>query len=240
VSADKIVVYGHDLVEQVMGQWSFAELAYAALADGARPTPDQARMIDVLLTTFVDHGVTPSSLVTRLTLLGAPEAMQAAIAAGLCGAGSRYLGTMQLAGEMLVEAVRELGDARDPVDIQRVARQVVDSYRASKRQLPGLGHPEHKQGDPRTPKLAQIARETGVEGVHCALLFAIADAFAAATGRMLPLNAAGLAGAIVVDMGLPPVAARGLAVVSRAAGLVGVVLSEMREPTAQGIRDGLR
>ena len=54
------------------------------------------------------------------------------------------------------------------------------------------------------------------------------------------MNAAGLAGAIVVDMGLPPVAARGLAVVSRAAGLAGVVLSELREPTAQGIWDGLR
>lgn len=240
VSADKIVVYGHDLVEQVMGQWSFAELTYAALTGGTRPTPHQARMIDVLLTTFVDHGVTPSSLATRLTLLGAPEAMQAAVAAGLCGAGSRYLGTMQLAGEMLIEAVREIDDARDPVAIQRVALQVVDSYRASKRQLPGLGHPEHKQGDPRTPKLLQIARETGVAGVHCALLLAIAEAFAAATGRNLPLNAAGLAGAIVVDMGLPPVAARGLAVVSRAAGLVGVVLSELREPTAQGIWDGLR
>lgn len=240
MSADEIVVYGHDLVEQVMGQWSFAELTYAALTGGTRPTPNQARMIDVLLTTFVDHGVTPSSLTTRLTLLGAPEAMQAAIAAGLCGAGSRYLGTMQLAGEMLVEAFREHGGANDAAAVHQVAQKVVGAFRDSKRQIPGLGHPEHKTGDPRTPKLLQIANETRVAGVHCDLLLAIADAFVVATGRTLPLNAAGLAGAIVVDMGLPPVAARGLAVVSRAAGLAGVVLSELREPTAQRIWDGLR
>jgi citrate synthase len=240
VSGDTIVVYGQDLVEQVMGRWSFAELTYAALTGGTRPTQNQARMIDVLLTTFVDHGVTPSSLATRLTLLGAPEAMQAAIAAGLCGAGSRYLGTMQLAGEMLVEAMHAHGTATDPIALRGVADQVVASFRATKRQIPGLGHPEHKSGDPRTPKLLQIARETQTAGVHCDLLLAIADAFATATGRSLPLNAAGLAGAIVVDMGLPPVAARGLAVVSRAAGLAGIVLSELREPTAQRIWDGLR
>jgi citrate synthase len=194
-------------------------------------------MIDVLLTTFMDHGVTPSSLVTRLTLLGAPEAMQGAIAAGLNGAGSRYLGTMQVAGEMLQAAWQNRSEGEDR---NAVARRIVAEHRAERRQLAGLGHPEHKNGDPRTPKLMSIARETGIAGPHCDLLFAVADAWEAATGRMLPINAAGLSGAIVVDMGLSPIAGRGLAVVSRAAGLVGIVLSEIRTPTAQAIWDQLR
>lgn len=240
MSEDTILVYGHDLVHEVMGQWSFAELTYAAITGGTRPTGQQARMIDVLLTTFVDHGVTPSSLATRLTLLGAPEAMQGAIAAGLSGAGSRYLGTMQIAGELLQLTVRNGTRVPGEVDVHALARAVVDEHRRTRRQLPGLGHPEHKSGDPRTPKLLAIARETGNAGVHCDLLFAVADAYAAAAGRSLPVNAAGLSGAIIADMGLPPTAARGLAIVSRAAGLVGVVLSEMREPTAQHIWDGLR
>ena len=240
MSADRIVVYGHDLVSEVMGRWTFPELAYAALTGGQRPTAGQARMIDVFLTTFMDHGVTPSSLATRLTLLGAPEAMQAAIAAGLCGAGSRYLGTMQLAGEMLMAAVKAHGRITEGTALKRIARGIVDDYRRDRRQIPGLGHPEHKAGDPRTPRLLDIARETDTAGIHCDLLLAVADEFAEATGRRLPLNAAGLMGAIVVDMGLPPEAGRGLAVVSRAAGLAGIVLSEMRTPTAQSIWDGLR
>lgn len=234
MSDDVIQVYGHDLVKDVIGQWSFAELAFAAMTGGTKPTASQARMTEALLTTFVDHGVTPSSLATRLTLLGSPEAVQAAIAAGICGAGSRYLGTTQSAGEMLVETL-----AAEP-NIDAAAAQVVQRSLAARRHIPGLGHPEHKDGDPRTPKLAEIARETGCFGRHCQLLTAIGEEFAQRSGRKLPLNAAGLAGAIVVDMGLPPIAGRGLAIVSRAAGLVGVVLSEIGDPTAQKIWDDLR
>jgi citrate synthase len=240
VSADVITVYGRDLVGEIMGQWSFSELTYAALTNGTRPSAAQSRMIDVLLTTFMDHGVTPSSLVTRLTLLGAPESMQGAIAAGISGAGSRYLGTMQSAGEMLAAAMTSQKAPTDGGAIEALAQSVVREHRAQRRQIPGLGHPEHKNGDPRTPKLLEIARETGTAGRHCQLLMAIGEAFAGATGKRLPVNAAGLSGAIIIDMGLPPEAARGLAVISRAAGLVGIVLSEMQSPTAQGIWDGLR
>ena len=233
---DTILVHGHDLVEEVIGQWSFAELTFVALTGGKRPTPGQARMIDALLTTFVDHGVTPSSIATRLTFLGAPEAMQAAIAAGLCGAGDRYLGTMQSAGEMLRDAV---GGATDSPDVSALARQVIDQYRSSRRAIPGVGHPEHKTGDPRTPRLAELARETNCDGVHMDLMLAIGDQLSS-DGRLLPVNAAGLSGAIVLDMGLPPEAGRGLAIVSRAAGLAGVVLAEIRQPSAQHIWDQLR
>lgn len=240
MSADHIHVYGHDLVTEIMGRWTFADVTFAAITGGTRPNSAQARMIDVLLTTFVDHGVTPSSLATRLTLLGAPEAMQAAIAAGLCGAGSRYLGTMQLAAELLSSTLKEHGSSPDAAQIATLAEELVRAHRKSGTPIPGLGHPEHKSGDPRTPKLMEIAQELGIAGVHCQLLMAVGEAFGRITGRVLPVNAAGLSGGIVVDMGLPPVAARGLAVVSRAAGLVGVVLSEMRDPSAQSIWDGLR
>jgi len=234
---DKIIVHGRDLVEEIMGQWSFSELFFSAITGGTRPSAGQARMVETLLTTFVDHGVTPSSLATRLTFLGSPEAMQAAIAAGLLGAGSRYLGTMQSAAEVLQAA---LVPPDDQLDVKILAQKTVADFRANKRFIPGLGHPEHKDGDPRTPKLIEIAKENGCYGRHCALLMAIGDAAGAASGRYLPVNAAGLAGAIALDMGLPPEAGRGLAIVSRAAGLVGVVLSEMRQPTAQGIWDQLR
>lgn len=237
MSGDKIIVCGHDLVADIIGQWSFADLAFTVITNGVRPSTGQLRMTEALLTTFVDHGVTPSSLATRLTLLGSPEAMQAAVAAGLCGAGSRYLGTMQTVGEMLSSA---LAQAVTGSALRNVANDVVASYRSSGQQIPGLGHPEHKSGDPRTSKLVDIARESDCYGKHCELLFEIGEALSKATGRSLPVNAAGVAGAIVLDMGLRSEAGRGLALISRAAGLVGVALSEMREPTAQKIWDGLR
>ena len=44
MSEDVIQVYGHDLVKDIIGQWSFAELAFAAMTGGTRPTAHQARM----------------------------------------------------------------------------------------------------------------------------------------------------------------------------------------------------
>ena len=55
----------------------------------------------------------------------------------------------------------------------------VEAVRAQKsagRLVPGLGHPVHKQCDPRTPVLIAMAREHGQYGPHLALFEAIGTA----------------------------------------------------------------
>lgn len=236
---DVITVFGHDLVNSVMGTVTFSEMVFVAMSGGRFPQPGERAVTDVLLTTFTDHGVTPSSLATQLTLLGAPESPQSAIAAGLCGAGSRYLGTLQTSASMLQQTMAELGDAVVPA-LAAAARALVAERVAARQPIPGLGHPEHKNGDPRSPKLLALAREHGVAGPHCDLLMMVSEAFTEQTGKQLPLNAAGVAGAIVSDMGFEPECARGLAVVARAAGLLGAMMDEIRNPSAQALWDELR
>src|SRR4051812_17457206 len=85
------------------------------LLSRGRPMPrEHVEMLDALLVTLADHGVTPSSMAARLTLLGAPEAMQAAVAAGLCGAGSRFLGTLENSARVLGEAVADNNASATP------------------------------------------------------------------------------------------------------------------------------
>ncbi|MET1050354.1 MAG: citrate/2-methylcitrate synthase, partial [Acidimicrobiales bacterium] len=88
---DSITVGGLDLPSQVMGRLSLTELAYL-LVTHREPTAAERRMLDTVLVALADHGLTPSALATRLTHTGAPEAVQASVAAGLLGAGSVFLG----------------------------------------------------------------------------------------------------------------------------------------------------
>jgi len=234
VPRDVITVAGHDLVDDLIGAVSFTEMIHLVLTGGGRPEPGHVPMLDALLVTFTDHGVTPSSMAARLTLLGAPEALQAAVAAGLCGAGSRFLGTLENSASVLAEA---LDTASEGDDLARIADTVVGSARSARHPVVGIGHPEHKHGDPRVPKLLELATHLEVRGRHTELLLELPEALARAGGPRLPVNAAGLAGALLADMGYGASFARGIAVISRAAGLVGQLLDEQRAPVARRLWD---
>ena len=229
---DVIRVAGHDLVGELIGEVTFTDMIGLLMCHGEPIGRAKAEMIDALLVTFADHGVTPSSMAARLTLLGAPEAMQAAVAAGLCGAGSRFLGTLENSARVLAEAVAEVDESPKAIAARLVERAV-----SAGQPVVGIGHPEHKIEDPRVPKLLSLARERDLDGRCTAVLLALPAAAEQRTGKRLPVNGAGLAGALVADMGYSASFARGLAIISRAAGLVGQLLAEERSSEARPMWD---
>jgi citrate synthase len=218
----------------LMGSMSLTALAYLLLV-GREPTAGELRVTDAALVSLADHGVTPSSMATRLTYTGAPEAVQGAIAAGLLGAGSVFLGPAGDTAVYVAEAVASLGLAATDDDEAFLAAAVdlVDRRRAAGARMPGLGHPVHRQGDPRTARLSTIAEEEGLLGPHLRLLLAIERAHHEASGSFLPVNGAGAAGAALTDVGLPPVLVRGFVLIARTAGLVAHLAEEMRDPMAR-------
>ena len=228
-----ITVRGHDLVTGLMGRHDFMTVLWLQMT-GEMPTPQETAMTNAMLVTIADHGLTPSVLAARLTFYGAPESLQNAIAAGLLGAGSVVLGAMQNVAELVGGIVRQ-GDCDTPQGIERAASAAVARLAAERVRVPGIGHPIHLDGDPRTPRLFEIARDNGFYGPACRVAERLAAIASAGSERPLPLNAAGAIGAITIDMGLPPIAARGLALVARAAGLLAHIIDEQKSPTARDI-----
>jgi citrate synthase len=208
-TADRIVVRGRDLPGEILGKLNLGDMAYLELT-GRIPNENQSTLFNALVVTLVEHGITPSALAARLTYLGAPEAMQAAVAAGLCGLGSVFVGSTEGVAKLLTE------------NITKTALQIV----AENKRLPGLGHPLHKDVDPRTVRLFEIGRETGYYGKFCRLMEEIAAT------KKLVLNATGAIGALSCELGLDWRAVRGLGVMARAVGLVGHILEESRQPMA--------
>lgn len=230
-SADRIVVRGLDLTKDVLGKVSLGDFAFLELK-GRLPTPQESVVFNALVVTLVEHGMTPSAIAARMTYLGAPEALQAGVAAGILGMGDRFGGSIEQAARMLQEALA--GQSKD-ADLREIARQVVAGHKATKRVIGGLGHPVHKPIDPRTPKLFAIAAENGLSGLYVNLMELIGAEATAAYGRELPVNATGAVGAIASELDFNWKVCRGIAVMARAIGLVGHLQEEMNEPAAAEI-----
>lgn len=233
-----IMLLGANLAEDVMGEVGFGELAFW-LAAQRRPSRGEVRVFDAVLAALADHGFTPTAIVTRLTYLSAPDSVQGALAAGLLGGGSRFLGVTEDAGHFLHDVLGGLDGGTelpgDDAGWDALALETVRAQRVAGRFVPGLGHHVHKGGDPRTPRLMAIAREEGQFGPHLALFEAIGRVHPQVLGTTLPLNGAGVCGAALADLGLPLPLLRGFALLARTAGLIGQLAEELRRPVGNDI-----
>jgi citrate synthase len=230
-TSDSIEIRGRELAREVMGEMSFSAVAWL-LVTGRAPSEEETRLFDAVLCSLADHGLTPTALAARLTYTGAPEAVQGAVAAGLLGGGSVFLGPVADTAEWLggVLAQMPAEERSERAALEAAAGDAVRAARGAGRRIPGLGHPVHKTTDPRTPRLYEIARETGLAGPHLHLLELVAAAQRSFSGRHLPINGAGAAGAALGDLGFSPPVARGFALLARTAGLIGHLAEEAERP----------
>jgi citrate synthase len=223
-----IYVRDVDLVDELIGKVSFTHMMFFQIT-GRRPTPAQVALLDAVLVTLMEHGFTPSVIATRMIYASAPEALQSAVAAGLLGVGSTFVGSMEDAVKLLDEVLAaEEGE-------QARAIAIAKRYREGRQPLPGFGHHLHKPDDPRSGRLIALAREHSVPGNYLRALETLSKAIDEVYGRHITINATGAIAAVLGEIGFPQVVMRGVAVVSRAAGLVGHILEEHREPAARFI-----
>lgn len=229
--ASSITLFGKDFPNEILGHMNLGDMGFMELT-GRVPDANESRMFNAMVVTLVEHGITPSALVARMTYLGAPESLQGAVAAGLNGLGTVFVGSIEGAARILSEAM-PVADA--DADFTVLAAPIVESFMAQKKIVPGIGHPFHKPIDPRTPRLYQLARETGFDGPYLKLMTAVSQEAERRSGKSIPVNATGAIGALCCEMGFDWKICRGLGVMARAVGLVGHILEESRKPMAAQI-----
>src|SRR5919109_4038692 len=124
----RVLIRGYDLTEDLVGKITFSDMTYLMLL-GRFPSDGERRMTDALLTILVEHGMVSSVVSARLCYASAPEAMQAAVASSILGAGSVHLGSSEWSAKMLVQT---LPTGRSKGDMEAAAAAVVKKYAEKK------------------------------------------------------------------------------------------------------------
>ena len=221
-----ILVRGRDLARELIGRISFTDHFWLLLA-GSMPTAAQRRILDATLVAIAEHGLVPSVQVSRMTLAAAPEALQGAVAAGILGCGSVVLGSSEAAGQFYAAIAAQIAAGAAPKD---AAQSAILEYRATRRPIPGYGHPLHKGSDPRASRLFAVAAEVGSAGIHTDIARQVERLLPDLTGKPLALNVSGAIPAVLLDAGYPLGALKGVPILARTAGLIAHLLEEQVRP----------
>jgi len=221
-----IVVRGADLCQDLIGKMAFGDYFYL-LVTGRRPDAAASAVLNATLVAIAEHGLVPSVQASRMTLAAAPDALQGAVAAGILGCGSVILGASETAGRLFHEIDTRAGQGGD---IAAAARAVVGEYRAARRAIPGYGHPLHKARDPRVARLFEVARESGAGLRYVAIADAVEQVIPDVVGKDLRLNVSAAIPAVLLGIGFPLQALRGVPILARAAGLIAHLTEELESP----------
>lgn len=224
--AESITVRGRDLCGEIIGQMDFTSYFWL-LVTGSAPSETQRFFANAVLAAIAEHGLVPSVVAARMTYAAAPEAFHGAVAAGLLGCGSVVLGSAEVAGRFYADLVAKTGAGAIAAE---VAAEGIRALRADKRAIPGFGHPQHSGGDPRAMLLLDLAAQHGIVGPHIGMLYAIRDVLPETLGRPLPINVNGAIPAVMLDVGFPVAALKGISLLARTASLIAHLQEETERP----------
>lgn len=220
VEPNKLTLRGY-VLDDLIGRLPFSSTAFLAIR-GRLPEEREGLLFDAILTSSVDHGVTPPSCQVARTLASTGVAPVQAVAGGLSAISDYHGGAITRAMETF-GAVPE-----DEGRIIEAAREYVALSRSEKRVLFGFGHRYHSD-DPRTRRLLALARELNFHGRYCAYALALADALGESLNRAMPLNVDGAIGALLCEMGFEPEVGNLIFALARVPGLIAHVLEEKRD-----------
>lgn len=217
----RIRVRGYPIEELIEGL-SYTESAFLILR-GELPDERQAALFDLVLRSGMDQQFISAAVgAARFTASAFPDSVVPALASGMLATGS-VTGSPQEPAEMLMEAVSwKLAGSEASV-------RAIEVWLERRGTVPGLGHPLHKQAEPRAVTVRRLAVELDGWREHGRMLDAIEAELAERKGRQIPINLAGALGAVLADLEFDPLVIGGLGAISYGIALLAHITEEIRE-----------
>jgi len=217
IAPNKILIRGYPL-DEMMGRLSFAEAVYLLLM-GELPTRAIGRMLNAVLVSSIDHGVTPPSTLAARNVATSGAPLKDCVAAGILAFGPHHGGDIESCMRFLDSGLTQV---RGGKTMQQAADAIVHDCVKVHDVPPGFGHRYHTR-DPRAARLFQMAMELELEGEHVRLIRAAEralDAYRDRFDRPLPVNVDGAIAAISADLGFAYELGNAIFLISRLPGLI--------------------
>lgn len=208
-------------IDQLMGKVSYAQAVYLALK-GELPEEAIGKLIDAMLVSSVDHGVTPPSVLTALTVASTGADLSSCVAAGVLAINKWHGGAIEACMRTLDEAVAMKKKSNKPA--MEVAELILAAAKANGHRISGYGHRIHTK-DPRTARLFDLAKKAGKSGPYVEMALALATAFEKG-GKALPINVDGAMAAVLCELDFDPQLANAFFIMARVPGIVAHVFEE--------------
>jgi citrate synthase len=217
IAPNAILIRGYP-VDEMMGRLSFADAVYLLLM-GELPSPAIGRMLNAILVSSLDHGVTPPSTLAARNVATSGAPLKDCVAAGILAFGPHHGGDIESCMRYLDRGLTMIrnGDSQE-----QAAEKLVEECLRADQTPPGFGHRFHSR-DPRATRLFQLAMELELEGEHVHLMRAIERALTRreqAGGAHLPVNVDGAIAAISADLGFAHELGNAIFLISRLPGLI--------------------
>ncbi|NOX89919.1 MAG: citryl-CoA lyase [Calditrichaeota bacterium] len=221
VEPNKLLIRGYRL-DELIGNISYPQMVYL-LFKGELPSPEAGKLIEAILVSSADHGTTPPSVLSALTVASTGAPLNAAVAAGILAISKFHGGAIEDCMRILLQA-KEIS-AEKECDFEEAAALVINKFREERKRLSGFGHRIHTN-DPRTKKLFDLAEESGLAGDFVKLAQAFVKKLKEITGKNLPLNVDGAIAALLCELEIDPMLANAFFMIARVPGLVAHVYEE--------------
>ncbi|MCP8897457.1 citryl-CoA lyase [Shinella daejeonensis] len=224
ITPEDIYIRGYPM-QEIIGRLSYPAISFL-LVRGCIPTPGEARMMDVILSSILDYALQKSGTVAARAIVSVNPQMTAGLSAAMLGAGP-YAVSPEDAGRFITEGVAKW--RASGLGMEEHAETLVAELRAAKRRIPGFGHQVFRGVDPRAEKLKNFAQAQGVWGEANEWYAAVHEAFRKATGKHdLVMNDVGMLAGIMGQMGFTPAEMTGLALQSTFPGVIAHISEELQ------------
>ena len=212
--------------EDLIGNISFPEMVYLLLK-GELPPENQAKMLEAVLVSFCDHGVTPPSTQVARIMASTGAPMNSCVSGGLSSFGKHHAGALKNSMHLLQELIKEGVDSSGPPssrdDLKDLALLTTEQYMEKNEKIPGFGHRFHDK-DPRPVKLIKTAKKYGCFGIHTELAVTIENLLLEMKG--IRINIDGANAGILSDIGFDWKFGTGIFMIGRVPALVSHIYEE--------------